>query len=295
MDRKISEDKLTGAGGIGISRPGTAEMTKQVSAGSLSSHSKETATGADPGPRSQVATGKNKNKNIMEGTNKSKNIAGAGELGGLSPGAEGIWRVPSASSSDDRGGDRVASQARSRTYTTGSAKEPRSTEMIDTDCRTKKASSGDEVFKIPKKTNIKRRKRTISFSTISGSEATICSDREAERQKTDSKARSSTLGKVRKKLPTEEERMAELRNTPTANLASNMLKVAPSLEQMAATAGNLKGTYVRRLRDDAGKVRANTTELVKRTTVAGAQVALENENIQLTTSVRASTIVDGHR
>ena len=153
--------------------------------------------------------------------------------------------------------------------------------MMDTDCRTNEASSGDEVFTIPRKVNVKRRKRTISSSTTSCSAATICSDKEAELQRTENKAKSSTSGKVRKKLPTEEERMAELENIPTANLAANMLEAAASLEQISATAGNLKGTYVRRIRDDAGKVRANTTELVKRTTVAGAQVALEKENSQL--------------
>lgn len=59
------------------------------------------------------------------------------------------------------------------------------------------------------------------------------------------------------------------------------MEVADSLEQMAPTAGNLKGTYVRRLRDDVGKARANATELAKRTTMAGAQVTLEHENLQL--------------
>lgn len=38
---------------------------------------------------------------------------------------------------------------------------------------------------------------------------------------------------------------------------------------MATTASNLKGTYIRRLRDDAGKARTNAMELAKRTTGPG--------------------------
>ena len=76
--------------------------------------------------------------------------------------------------------------------------------MMDTDCRTNEASSGDEVFTIPRKAIIKRRKRTISSSTTSCSEDKICSDKEAERQSTVNKAKSSTSGKVRKQLPREE-------------------------------------------------------------------------------------------
>ena len=70
--------------------------------------------------------------------------------------------------------------------------------------------------------------------------------------------------------------MAELRHAPTANLAVNILEVADSIEQMASTSNNLKGTYVRRLKDDAGKARANVTKLAKRATVTGAQIAQEN-------------------
>ena len=74
--------------------------------------------------------------------------------------------------------------------------------------------------------------------------------------------------------------MAELRHAPSANLAAK-LEVADDLERIAVTSGNLKGIYIRRLRDDAGKARASATELAKRTTAAGAQVALEQENLQL--------------
>ena len=50
---------------------------------------------------------------------------------------------------------------------------------------------------------------------------------------------------------------------------------------MASTSKNLKGTYVRRLKDDAGKARASVTELVMRTKATGSLVALERENIKL--------------
>ena len=75
--------------------------------------------------------------------------------------------------------------------------------------------------------------------------------------------------------------MAEVRHEPSANLAGYLLEVADDLERIAAKSGNLKGTYVRRLRDDARKARASDTELVKRTSAAGANVALEQEILQL--------------
>ena len=84
-----------------------------------------------------------------------------------------------------------------------------------------------------------------------------------------------------KRLPTDVERQAELRHEPSAVLAANVLEAAASIEQMAATAKNLKGICVRRLRDDAGKARANVTELVMRTKATGSLVALERENIKL--------------
>ena len=111
MDTRPMGVKITGSGGFGTSRPGTAEMFKQVSAASLSSSCEETTYEADPRPRSQGATGrsrqnKNQNNNV-ESTNIEKKTTGAGELGGPRPGAEGIKRVPSASLSDNRGEEQV--------------------------------------------------------------------------------------------------------------------------------------------------------------------------------------------
>ena len=109
----------------------------------------------------------------------------------------------------------------------------------------------------------------------------MCSDNETNSRKADTRPRAPPPARTSKRLPTEEERLAELRHAQSANLVMNILEVADSLEQMAPTANNLKGTYVRRLRDDAGKGRANATELPKRTTAAGTQIVQKQENLQL--------------
>ena len=87
--------------------------------------------------------------------------------------------------------------------------------------------------------------------------------------------------KASKRLPSVEERLVETRHTPTAILAESILEGADSVEYVAATSGNLKGTYMRRLRDEAGKIRANTIELAKRTDTTAAMAALEQENVLL--------------
>ena len=46
-----------------------------------------------------------------------------------------------------------------------------------------------------------------------------------------------------KKLPTDEERMADLRHAPSANLTAYLLEVADDLERITATSGILKDTY----------------------------------------------------
>ena len=76
--------------------------------------------------------------------------------------------------------------------------------------------------------------------------------------------------------------MAEIRHAPSANLAANLMEVVQEVEKVA-TSSNIKVTYKRRLRDAAGKVRENATELAKRTTVAGCEVALEQENLRFRT------------
>ena len=81
MEDKIKEKKITGPEGIGTPRPGTAETTEQVSAGSLSSGCKATACGVDPRPYSQWTTGTNFSIN-MNNQRKGNKITGAGEIGG---------------------------------------------------------------------------------------------------------------------------------------------------------------------------------------------------------------------
>ena len=108
MEDKIKEKKITGPGGIGTSRPDTAETTF---AGSLSSGCKTTACGVDPRPPgSQWTTGTNLTAN-MTSQEKGNKITSAGEIGGPRPGAEGIQLVPSASSSHDHKGEQVEDQA----------------------------------------------------------------------------------------------------------------------------------------------------------------------------------------
>lgn len=127
----------------------------------------------------------------------------------------------------------------------------------------------------------KRRKREIPSTSSAESGATMCSDNETSDRQRNKKPQAPPPSRASKRFPTDEERLAEVRHAPTANLAVTILEVADSMEQIAATAGNLKGTYVRRLRDDARKARASATKLAKRTTAVGAQVALEQENLQL--------------
>ena len=86
--------KLTGSGGSGASRPGAAEMTEQVSVGSLSDDCKETVCEVDPRLRTQRTTGKkiiDKTTN-MDSTKQSKKDTGTGEVGSPRPGAEGVQR-----------------------------------------------------------------------------------------------------------------------------------------------------------------------------------------------------------
>ena len=139
-------------------------------------------------------------------------------------------------------------------------------------------SSGDESPPI-RRQNIKKKRRRAISTTPSGSEAPPVTDNENDDQKKDNELKAPPPSKASKRLPTDEERLAAVRHAPSASLAVNIMEVADSIEQMAAS--NLKGTYVRRLRDDAGKARASATELAKRTTVADAQIALEQENLQL--------------
>ena len=128
----------------------------------------------------------------------------------------------------------------------------------------------------------KRRKRTRASTTPPFSGATQESETESERSQTGFRAPAPPL---LKRLPTDIERMAEIRHAPAANLAANLMEVVQEVEKVAASS-NIKVTYKRRLRDAAGKVREDATELAKRTTVAGCEVALEQENLRLRTQLQ---------
>ena len=58
------------------------------------------------------------------------------------------------------------------------------------------------------------------------------------------------------------------------------MDAAQEVEEIVSSS-NFKVTYKRRLREAAGKVRENATELANRTTAAGREVTLEQENLRL--------------
>ena len=286
MEAHTKENKVSGSGGFGAPRPGVAGMTEQVLTISSSDNCKETVYGVDPRPCTRSATGMStKNTNInMDGTNKREKTTGSGEVGCPRPGEEGISRVPSPSLSGNRRKGQVIDQACTSGNATGIGNKPMGSKEMSMYVS---EESSEEEFQPPsRRASGKRKKRTFSTTTLSGSEAAMGS--ENEKRKADKKTKPLPA-KSSKRLPTQEERLAELRHAPSASLAINIMEAADEIEQMASTANNLSGPYVRRLRDNAGKARANATELAKRTKVAGAQIALEQENLQLRAKLEQAT------
>ena len=133
----------------------------------------------------------------------------------------------------------------------------------------------------PRRSSKKRRRMVPLTGTTSSDSDTMGSDNALEGWLSGGEPQEQPAKKTTKRLPTDVERRAELRHQPSAVLAANILEVAASIERVAATSGNLKGTYVRRLKDDAGKARANIHELAMRTKVTGSLGVLEEENISL--------------
>ena len=215
----------------------------------------------------------------MDSTTKGNKLTGSGELGGPRPGEEGIRRVPSPSLSNDRRGEQVDDQACSSAWTTWTREEMIGAGMEE--LRISDASSGEESVPPKRKTAYKKKRRALSSTTPTESDAEGCTGKETANCVAEARPQSPPPARKANRLPTDEKRLAELRHAPSANLAVNILKVADSIEQMASTAKNLKGTYIRRMRDDAGKARANATELAKRTTASGPLLALEQENLRL--------------
>ena len=178
MEDKIKEKKITGPGGIGTSRPGTAETTEQVSAGSLSSGCKATACGVDPRPCSQWTTGTNFTAN-MNSQEKGNKITGAGEIDGPRPGAEGMQRVPPASSSHDRKGEQVACSSTSSTGARNARPATQTGQDTVAIISDSSASSGG-ASQPHRGTRAKRRKRTRVSTTPPFSGAIQDSETESE-------------------------------------------------------------------------------------------------------------------
>ena len=187
-------------------------------------------------------------------------------------------RVPSPSLSDDRREKQVPDQACSSHRATDL---PEYWEIGDRVAVTMSELSSSKDSFLTRRGRAKRRKRTLPSTTPSVSEAEMLSDNGKEKRCKSGKSQIPPPSRASKRLPSVDERLVAVRHTPSAILADSILEVADSVEQMAATARNLKGTYVRRLRDDAGKARANAIELAKRTDTTAAMAALEQENIQL--------------
>ena len=103
---------------------------------------------------------------------KQKKVTGSGELGGPRPGAEGIRRVPSPSSSDNRRGKLVEPQACSSDHTTGMTQDGNGNTIMEV--YISEVSSGDDSLP-PRKANIskaKRKRRAILSTSPPGDEQT---------------------------------------------------------------------------------------------------------------------------
>ena len=206
---------------------------------------------------------------------KEENVTGPGAIGGPRPGEEGIKRVPSPSSSDVRREEQVPDQA---------CFSLRASDLKKDVTRKEAAESEDSVSDDPApmtRGRAKRRKRITPVITPSMSEAEMPSDTGNETQQESKDPQIPPPSKASKRLPTVDERVAAIRHMPSATLADSIFEAADSIEQVAVTSGNLKGTYMRRLKDDAGKVRAGAIELAKRTNTTAAMAELEQENIRL--------------
>ena len=226
MEDKIKEKKITGPGGIGTPRPGTAETTEQVSAGSLSSGCKATACEVDPRPCSQRTTGMIKPNINMSKVKMNKKLTGAGEFGGPRPGVEGIRRVPSSSLSDDRRGEQAGDQACSSAWTTGSRGGQSGESVAETYYSDASSWGGSSQ---PRKEKANKRRRARSSTTPSGSDVMEYTDNESDGRRSNSRLQALPPPKTSKRLPTDEERLAEMRHEPSANLAANILEAAVSI------------------------------------------------------------------
>ena len=179
---------------------------------------------------------------------------------------EGGCSGPSSSSSDDRWEEKQVPDQACSSYRATDRREFSDLTSL---------SSSEESLLMGSRGMAKRRRRKLPSTTPSLSEVEMLSDNGKEERCKTGKLEIPPPSRASKRLPLVEERLVAIRHTPTAILAENILEGADSIEYVAATSGNLKGTYVRRLRDDGGKIRANTIELAKRTDTTAAMAALE--------------------
>ena len=145
----------------------------------------------------------------------------------------------------------------------------------------------------PRKTKPRKRTRRISSSasSVTDSDDAACyrttpATSTAGKGTKGETTRQSAPRSRAKRLPTDQERQDELKHQPTANLTANLLEVSEVVMHVAATAKNLKGTYIRRLRDQAGIIRANTSEITARAKASGPLPALEQEVTRLREELR---------
>ena len=191
MDSTTKQGKVTGTGWIGTTRPGTAEMFKQVSAASLSSSYEKTVSEMDSMPRPQGTTGRKqpKSQTTMDSTTKKK-TTGTGDFGSPRPGVEGITRVPSTSSSGNRREEQVSDQACSSLHATGSLEE--AMERCKMNIVISDASSGDEMSTVRRANSSKKRRRAISSTTPSESDTNVGTGNERESRLQKQKTQNSS-------------------------------------------------------------------------------------------------------
>ena len=208
--------------------PGTAETTEQVFAGSSSNDCKKTASEVDPRSCLQRTTGTSNTNTYtnMDSTRKNRKTTGSGEFGGPRHSAEGVTRAPLASLSDYRGEAQVGDRAYYSLKATESREKARSEDTVK--LLISEGSSGEDSPLPWRTTANKRRKRTIASTSPSGSEASMRSDNETEDKQKSNRPRRQLQTRASKGLPTDEERLAEIRHAPSANLAVNILEVADS-------------------------------------------------------------------
>ena len=208
----------------------------------------------------------------MEVQHTKVNLTGPGTVGGPRPGEGGMQRVPPPSLSGNRREKQVLDQAcsshrvtdpledRERRYRVGVA-------MSD-------SSSSDDSFPV------KRRKWTFSPPSLSMSETEMSSNRDKETRRKSGKPSSSSRSRGSNWPPSLRERLTEARNMPSTTLIDSLIEVADSLDEMANSAGDLRGAFVRRLRDHARRTRANAIELARRMDTAAVMAAVEQETSQ---------------